>query len=378
MQDFLLEKYQHQFGTSPTHLIRSPGRVNLIGEHTDYNDGFVMPMAINQAIWLALSATNDQRVTAYSVDYDQISSFDLTAYRDEQGGWAEYLKGVAWALTDQGETLQGWQGVIGSDLPIGAGLSSSAALEIAIVLAFMSTSNLSLDNRSMALVAQKAEQRWIRVNCGIMDQLSAVAGVEDHAILIDCRSLELQPIPLPGETMIAILDTGTRRELSNSAYNERRSQCEQAAAFFQRSSLRDVTLEELAGKREVLDSLLYKRALHVLTENQRTVDAAQALRSGDTLEMTRLLNQSHISLRDDYEVSSPALNQMVTCAQAATGCYGARMVGAGFGGCAIALIEAKTAQSFMKEVLQQYGEKPGLKAAIYLTSAANGAEIRSL
>ena len=371
----IVAQFTKRFGRPPRWVIRAPGRVNLIGEHTDYNDGFVLPLAIDRAVWIALRPRNDRRVAVYSVDYNETREFSLDDLKNEKAGWIEYLKGTAWSLQDAGLALTGWEGVLQGDVPLGAGLSSSAALEMATARALAAAGNLDWNPAKMAKLGQRAENKWVGVNCGIMDQLISAAGREGHALLIDCRTLDTQPVPFPPGVAVAVLDTSTRRGLVDSAYNERRSQCEAAARFFGVSALRDVTMEQFQQMTGGLDDVTRRRALHVIGENDRTVQAAAAMRRGDAVETGRLMNESHRSLRDDFEVSSDALNAMVECASAHEACYGARMTGAGFGGCAMALIRADAAEDFVARTAVAYQQKTSHKPAVYVCQATNGAEV---
>jgi galactokinase len=374
LQQRVTEEFTRRYGSPPSAIVRAPGRVNLIGEHTDYNDGFVLPMAIDRAMWIALSPRSDRLVAAHSLDFDQTLEFDLDQL-EKQAGWIEYLKGMAWALQDAGHMLTGFNAVVAGDVPIGAGLSSSAAWELAAARAFSVTSGFAWDAAQMALLGQRAENKWVGVNCGIMDQMISAAGQADHALLIDCRSLETQTVPLPPNTVIIVLDTATRRGLVDSAYNERRSQCEAVAKFFGAKALRDVTLDQLNEKRDQLDRVAYRRALHVISENERTLQAAEVMKRGEASELGQLMELSHMSLRDDFEVSSRELNIMVECAERQAGCYGARMTGAGFGGCAVALVRQDAAEAFSVGVAAEYQAATGLRPNIYICTASNGAEI---
>ncbi len=371
----ILSHFTGRFGQSPRFVIRAPGRVNLIGEHTDYNDGFVLPLAIDRAVWIALRPREDRRVVVHSIDYQQSGEFSVDHLQNEKSGWIEYIKGTAWALADAGFQLTGWEGVMQGDVPLGAGLSSSAALEMATARAFAAAGDLAWNAAAMAKLGQRAENRWVGVNCGIMDQLISAAGQADHALLIDCRTLVTQPVPFPAGVAVVVLDTSTRRGLVDSAYNERRSQCEAAAKFFGVTALRDVTIEQFRKSADGLDAVTRQRALHVITENDRTLQAAEAMRGGDAVALGQLMQQSHVSLRDDYEVSSDALNTMVECASAYHACYGARMTGAGFGGCAMALIRAEAADDFVRCTSAAYQEKTGHTPAVYVCRATNGAEV---
>jgi galactokinase len=295
--------------------------------------------------------------------------------RHENGGWVEYLKGVAWALQQDGHGLAGWEGVMSGDVPRGAGLSSSAAIELATARAFQAVSGFLWDAASMAKAGQRAENQWVGVNCGIMDQMISAAGQAGHALLIDCRSLDVAPAPLPPGTAVVILDTATRRGLVDSAYNERRAQCEAAAAFFAAPALRDVSIERFAAEAGGLDEVTRRRARHIVTENDRTLAAAAVMAQGDAAAFGRLMNASHASLRDDFEVSNHELDVMVHCAQAEPGCYGARMTGAGFGGCAVALVDAGLAGVFAANVAAGYRGRTRLTPAVYVCTASEGASL---
>ena len=382
MQQKLTSAFNDRFRQQPALIVRAPGRVNLIGEHTDYNDGFVFPMAIDRAAWIALRPRSDAKVIATSLDFGETKEFDLASLKaafdaPKQDGWLEYLKGVAWALQDAGFQLKGWEGVVAGDVPIGAGLSSSAALEVVTARAFAAVSNLEWKPGPMALLGQRAENKWVGVNCGIMDQLISAAGVEGCALLIDCRSLETTPAPLPKGTVVFVLDTATRRGLVDSAYNERRAQCEAAARHFGVKALRDVSSAQLAARAPELDQTTLKRARHVVSENERTLAAAEAMKRGDAPAVGRLMNESHESLRYDFEVTNDGLNVMVECAQSARGCYGARMTGAGFGGCAVALVAEEHADAFVQQVSAAYAKAAKLAAHAYVCHAAAGARIVS-
>ena len=371
----IIERYHSQFGESPHTIVRAPGRVNLIGEHTDYNDGFVFPMAIDRAIWIALRPRQDKKVSVWSLDFEELIEFNLDNLTRGTTHPREYMKGIAWALMGAGHSLTGWEGVLGGDVPVAAGLSSSAALELSTARAFAETAHIAWDPTEMAKLAQYAENQWVGMNCGIMDQLISAAGEANHALLIDCRTLEITPAPLPKDTAIVILDTGTRRQLVDNAYNERRQQCEAAAKFFEVKALRDISVEALGAQANQLDPVIRNRARHVITENDRTVAAAAAMRDNDALRLGRLINQSHESLRDDYEVSSAALNSIVTIAQGQPGCYGARMTGAGFGGCAVALVEFTAVDQFVATVAPEYQAESGNAPQLYVCNAASGASV---
>lgn len=375
LQQRVIDAFQRKFGAPPAIVVRAPGRVNLIGEHTDYNDGFVLPMAIDRAAWIALRPRTDRRLVVQSLDFDQSVDVDLNQMTNTGPGWAEYLKGVAWALTDSGKQLEGWEGVTAGDVPIGAGLSSSAALELATARAFATVSQLDWNPAQMALLSQRAENKWVGVNCGIMDQMISAAGAAGHALLIDCRSLENQLVPLPPGNAVIVLDTATRRGLVDSAYNERRAQCEAAARFFNVKALRDVSVAQFEARAAELDEVTRRRARHVVTENDRTLKAAEVMRAGDAAALGLLMNASHESLRDDFEVTNAALNTIVEIARQQPGCWGARMTGAGFGGCAVALVKAEAATAFDQAVTAAYTQATGLTPNVYICHASDGASV---
>jgi galactokinase len=376
LRDRVTSAFRSRFGSEPAFVVRAPGRVNLIGEHTDYNDGFVFPMAIDRAAWIALRARADGRVVATSLDFDETREFELgRLVKKESDSWIEYLKGTAWALQGAGHPLKGFEGVVAGDVPLGAGLSSSASIEMATARAFAAASDLRWEPAPMALLGQKAENKWVGVNCGIMDQLISAAGVEGKALLIDCRSLQTQAVPLPLGTVVVVLDTATRRGLVDSAYNERRAQCEAAARVFGVKALRDVASAQLAARAAELDPVTLRRARHVVTEDERTLAAAEAMRANDAARLGRLMNESHESLRHDFEVTNDGLNVMVDEARRAPGCFGARMTGAGFGGCAVALVAAEASDTFVRQVESGYRNATSLEPKVYVCRATNGAEI---
>ena len=371
----VVEEFRRRWEAEPQLVVRAPGRVNLIGEHTDYNQGFVLPMAIDRAVWIALRPRSDGQVVVHSLDFGDSTAFALPRFSRGGPAWGEYLKGVAWSLSEAGHTLSGWEGVVGGDIPIGAGLSSSAAIEVATARAFAQASQLAWEPATMARITQRAENEWVGVRCGIMDQLTSIAGVADHALLIDCRSLSVSPVPLPAEAAIVILDTGTRRALATSAYDERRRQCQQAAEFLGAPALRDVTPQDLDRAHQGLPETTWRRARHVVGENERTQRAAEALRRGDVIETGRLMSASHESLKSDFEVSSRELDAIVGCSLRHQGCTGARLTGAGFGGCAVALVRHRDLGDFAGEVPACYRAATGLEARLLFCRASEGATV---
>ncbi|MCD4673839.1 MAG: galactokinase [Anaerolineaceae bacterium] len=374
LQQQITTEFQQRFNQLPTFVVRAPGRVNLIGEHTDYNEGFVLPMTINRSMWIALRPRDDQKVIISSLDFPDFADFSLDEIIHGES-WDEYVRGMAWVLQTEGYHLQGWEGILASDIPVGAGLSSSAALELSVARAFWAISRWDWNPTKMALAAQRTENEWLGLKSGIMDQMISSNGKEDHVLLIDCRDLTSQLIPLPEGVSVVVLDTASRRSLIDSAYNERVTQCKLASDFFGVVALRDIPLAILETRSVGLDALIRRRARHVVTENNRTLQAAEAMQAGDAIKLGQLMNASHLSLRDDYEVSSEELNTMVEIADSQPGCFGARMTGAGFGGCAVALVQNSSAPSFADEVAVAYQEQTGFQPYVYICHPTNGAEL---
>ncbi|MDH3398156.1 MAG: galactokinase [Acidimicrobiia bacterium] len=360
-----------KYEASATSRVRVPSRANLIGEHTDYNEGYVLPFAVDREMWFAFRPRIDQTVHIRSESFVDEVIFDLK-HVTKGTGWGEYVKGVAWALSATGRELRGWDGFLASDIPMGAGMSSSAALCIGSAVAFAVASDFYLEARELAELSQRSENAWVGVDSGIMDPLVMAGGHRGYAQLIDCRTITAEDIAMSSETVSAILDTGTRRGHVVSAYNQRREECFEAARHFGISSLRDLDQETLESKGVGLPDAIYRRARHVVTENERTLRAADALRVGDAVTIGRLMVESHESLRDDYEVSSRPLDAMVIAANSAPGCFGARMMGGGFGGVAVALVDRSRATEFEKVVADSYTEITGLPAHVHLAEAVDG------
>lgn len=366
-----IEGFKGRFGREPDLIVTSPGRVNLIGEHTDYNDGFVLPMAIDRTTVIAAGARGDRRVKLVSEGFGT-GGFDLDDL--ERGGetWIEYVKGVAWAVG--AGASRGFDGFIAGDIPLGASLSSSASLEVGMARLFSALTGDDWDPVEAARLSQRAENDWVGINSGIMDQLVCAAGRAGHALLIDCRTLDMTPVAIPAGVSVVILDTGTRRRLTESRYNERRRQCEAAARASGVPSLRDLSQEALDST-VFHDPVLAKRARHVVGENRRTLAAVDALRTGDAEGMGELMAASHRSLRDDFEVSGHELDSIVEAAGSAAGCLGARMTGGGFAGCAVALVATESVEAFSGEVAQRYLSIVGRHASIYVCNAADGVSV---
>ena len=377
IKEQIVQVFEENFGEAPQYVVRSPGRVNIIGEHTDYNDGFVFPMAINRAMWIAMRPRTDKMVNVWSADFGQMIEFDLNNLEKGDFQPGEYVKGVAWAMMEAGHVLNGFDGVMGGDVPIGSGLSSSAALELVTARAFSLSSDVEWNPHEMALLGQKAENQWVGMQCGIMDQLISAAGEKDHALFIDCRSLETTAVPLPKGTVIVVMDTATRHEHAGGEYNTRRQQCEDAAQFFGAKALRDVALAQFNEKSEQLEDVVMRRARHVITENERTIQAVEAMRNNDAAKLGQLMNESHDSMRDDFEITNSALDVMSEIAQKQESCFGARMTGGGFGGCAVALVGTEDVEQFVAVVGPEYEKQTGNTPQIYICSAEDGTSFTS-
>ena len=340
LYDRVTATFAEQFGQAPDLIVRAPGRVNLIGEHTDYNDGFVLPCAIGPATMVAVIKRDDFAVEVVAADFENASdtfSLEHPPERNTEQPWADYVRGMISALQNEGHALSGAQIAIAGNLPKGAGLSSSASLEVAVGKAMLAVAGIDIDHTRLAQIAQMAECDFVGTKCGIMDQLISAQGKAGHALLIDCRSLELTDAPIPDDVAIMIVHSGVTRGLVDGHYNERRRQCEAAAVAMGVSALRDADLEmlEAAG----LEPVTKMRARHVITENQRTLDAADALGKSDLVTLGMLMAQSHASMRDDFEITVPPIDALVTLLQAAIGTHGgARMTGGGFGGACVAVM----------------------------------------
>ena len=374
------------FDRLPTVLARAPGRVNLIGEHTDYNDGFVLPCAIDSHTAVALRPRDDAVVRVVAADLQHaVDEFRLDAplQRNPRKPWADYVRGVFWALAERGLPLRGAQIAVAGDVPRGAGLSSSASLEVALALALQQAFGLDLSATELAQLSQRAENDFVGCPCGIMDQLVSARGQAGHALLIDCRSLALQPVPLPDELAVMIVHSNVRRGLVASAYGERRRQCQTAATALGVVALRDAeagSLDAAAGRAlQQADPVAWRRARHVITENARTQAAADALRDGRLAELGRLMAASHASMRDDFEITVPAVDRLVQVLQQAIGSDGgARMTGGGFGGCAVALLPADRADAVANTVARDYRAPDGRPGTVFVTPAGAGAGVLPL
>lgn len=377
-------QFRDVFGVDPQIFVRAPGRVNLIGEHTDYNEGFVLPCAIDRNMTLLAVPSGDDFVEVFSNDYNESDNFSLEKFTSHpKKEWANYLRGMLLILQNEGFKLRGFKAILSGSVPQGAGLSSSAAFEVAVAVFANELNGLGLDLKSIALLAQKAENQFIGVQCGIMDQFVSALGKEDAAIFLDCRSLEFEAIPLglsSQSSSIVIINSGVRRGLVDSEYNARRQQCQQGVHLLSNlldrslNSLRDVSLGEFESVANELPSVVAQRCKHVISENARVESAVQAIRKGELPEFGRLMNQSHVSLRDDFQVSCPELDVLTELAWAFPGTIGARMTGAGFGGCAVALVHNDALVEFEKLMRTDYAEKTGKSPELYVCSASAGAQ----
>ena len=382
----ILDGYDAHFDGHATHLAIAPGRVNLIGEHTDYNDGFVLPVALDRDVRVLFRPRDDRRVKLYALEFDTWADFEIGDTKPSRGQlWPNYVQGVGLELAELGVQLQGFEGVVSGNVPRGSGLSSSAALEIAAAKAFLTSANQihALTGPQLARAAQKAENEFVGVNCGIMDQFISTLGEEGHALLIDCRSLDYQRVPFPEGVSLVIGNTKASRSLAGSAYNERRAQCEDGvrrlkAVLPEITALRDVNLEELEAHRSLLTSTVYQRCRHVVSENERVHRTVDALARGDFRMVGQLMDASHGSLRDDYEVSSEALDRMVEAMRGHHGCLGARLTGAGFGGCAVALVQAGTEKEVRETVQETYAKAMNLWPEVYISPPSSGARVLPL
>lgn len=386
----LISSFAHLFGKQPTLLSRAPGRVNLLGEHVDYNDGPVLPVAIDRTVRLAVAPSDGNIVTLYAMDFDQQVSFklsELDAKVDLQGqplpGWALYPAGVAWALNADGLSVSGIQAAFTSDVPIGAGLSSSAAVDIVFSITWQAIGGWEADRMRLARLCQIGDNQYVGIACGLMDQFASTHGQEGHALYFDTRSLEWEAIPLPSDISIVIADSGIRRALVDSEYNERRASCEKAVELLRQykadiQSLRDISPQEFAAYCEFLPPVIRRRAEHVVKEIARVQSAVVALRLKEKESFGALMYSGHASLRDLYQVSTPELDALVEIARGLSGCYGARLTGAGFGGCTVNLVDESHAPKFMRDIEDAYLRQVGLPAQVYLCHASSGASVEWL
>jgi galactokinase len=382
--------FQEVFGSAPEGLAFAPGRVNLVGEHTDYNDGFVLPMAVERGIAFAFARRSDDLLRVHSADVPQTRDLRLADLRHrvsveperrgQRGGWFGYVAGVAWAMLGAGMEIRGADIALTGDLPMGAGLSSSAALEVGVARALAAVSGVDWDPTAAALLAQRAEREFAGVACGIMDQLAVASARDEHALLIDCRSLDVRHVRLPESVAVLIFESGVKRDLASSAYNERRASCERAVDAIRVMhaeviALRDADLSMLEEAQPRLSSEDYRRAWHVIEENPRPSAVSDAVVAGDLRAAGRAMQDSHASLRDLYDVSTPELDALVESAVSQPGCYGARLTGAGFGGCVVAIADANAADRVIARVSEAYRARYARETNAIASRASAGARL---
>ena len=376
----LSQQFRDQYGAEPTFSVRSPGRVNLIGEHVDYNDGLVLPMAIPLQTEMALRPRDDDKIVLYSPLFQESREFTLSNL-SKQGHWIDYVQAVASVFQDVNIPMRGFEGVVMSNLPLASGLSSSASIEVAVALAFLQGAQIEKSPSEIALLCQRAENEFIGVKSGIMDQMAVAACTADHALLLDCRDLSMRQVPFKlRDYALVVTDSAAPRELASSAYNERRAQCEEGLRIMQRKvpdaqSLRDISHEQLDELGGGMSSVVRRRLEHVIGEIERVQIAVAALERGDLETFGQQMNMSHASLRDDYEVSSKELDFLTDWARRQPGVLGSRMTGAGFGGCTVTLIEKSRANAFIRGQIHAYGEATNRQAHAWICEASAGAQV---
>ena len=366
------------YGAPPEHIVRAPGRVNLIGEHTDYNEGFVLPMAIDREMLIAVRKREDRCIRMVALDLGgNVSEFslDTAIQHDDSNKWSNYIRGVAWALLQHGLGLTGLDLAIQGNVPVASGLSSSAALEVCSATTFQTLAGFELKKVDLVRLCQKAENEFVGVNSGIMDQFISALAREGHALLIDCRDLSYQNVPLPRGATIVVSDTKKRRGLVDSEYNTRRAECEEAARWLGVRALRDASLEQFARLEKEMPPIVARRARHVITENARVLSAVDAAQKNDLETFGKLMDESHVSLRDDYAVSCAELDALVEIARAQPGCLGARLTGAGFGGCTVNLVRDDAVDAFVSHVTREYEERMRIVPQTYVCRAMDGASV---
>ncbi len=383
--DLLLTRFREVFGEASGRnalIFRAPGRVNLIGEHTDYNDGFVMPMAIGFYTWIAVAKRQDRMLEAYSEHFDEKIALSLDSLSGPpQKHWSDFIRGVAASLQEAGHRLSGGNLVIHGEIPLGAGLSSSAALEVSTALGLTLIAGVAVPALELVKLCQAAEHKYVGTRCGIMDQFIAAFGATGHALMLDCRLLEYRLLPIPKDVRVVVCNSMVRHQLASGEYNLRRADCEAGVRVLQSffpeiHALRDVGIADLEKHKHDLPATVYRRCRHVVTENQKVLAAAKALESGDSDQFGHLMYRSHASLRDDYEVSCRELDLLVDLASSRRGVYGVRMMGGGFGGCTVNLIRSECVAAFQADIAQMYAETTGITPATYICEPAQGAETR--
>ena len=375
--DGLSARFREMFHSEPRIFV-APGRVNLIGEHTDYNDGFVLPCAIEFLTRVAIAPRPGQKLVLRSTEFSEPFELNLQSSPKPLGGWSDYVVGVAVMLRQAGHVIRGANLLVHGEVPIGAGLSSSAAIEVGTALALLSSIDAKPPLPEIAKLCQRAENEFVGARVGIMDQFVSCLGKAGHALLLDCRSLHFEHVPMPRQVKLVICNTMVKHELAGGEYNRRREECEAGVRILSRAfpgikALRDVTVEQLSSCANALPPVIYKRCLHVVEENQRVVQASKSLRAGELDQIGQLMHDSHRSLRDLYEVSCRELDLMVEAAEGLPGYYGGRMTGGGFGGCTVNLLASGQAEAFRESIAKRYQEKTGISPDVYICSSADGA-----
>jgi galactokinase len=383
----ILTEFHRRYEADPEYIARAPGRVNLLGEHVDYNEGIVLPAAIDRVTLVAFRKSRTPTSTILAFDLGEETSFDLSSVLNRQGStgsalpaWTRYPAGVMWSLNAEGLDTPAMEAVFASEVPRGAGLSSSASVEMAFGVAWERLGGWSLAPIQLAKIGLKAEIHYVGLKCGIMDQFASACGVKDRLLFLDCRSLEWRTVRLPEETAIVIADTSVRRSLMSSGYNERQAACVESVRILKEflpgiRSLRDVNVEQFHQLADQLPDLVSKRAQHVVEEITRTMQAVESLENNDAILFGELMNECHASLRDLYDVSCPELDVMVALAQSLPGCYGARLTGAGFGGCTVNLVACESTETFSRDLASGYSKITGLQPELYICQATDGAAI---
>jgi galactokinase len=373
----IVREFKEHFDAAPT-LVRAPGRVNVIGEHTDYNDGFVLPAALELATYAAIAPRSDRVLRVHSLLKNETLEFDLDDKAPKpRKDWSDYVRGVAIMLERAGHKLEGADLMLWSDVPIGGGLSSSAALEVSVGYALLSMAGIAVDLTALALIGQKAENEYVGMRCGIMDQFIACHGAASRALLLDCRSLEWRLVPIDPKARLVIANSMVHHSHAASGYNDRRRECEEGVRLLSKAlpgikALRDVNISQLEANKGLLSEVVYRRCRHIITENDRTVRAADALEAGDLALTGKLMAESHVSMRDDFEISCPEVDIMVDIAAKIPGVFGSRMTGGGFGGCTISLVEAGAVEAFNARLAREYREATKLDPTIFTCSPGAG------
>jgi galactokinase len=374
----LAERFHQKFGTSPR-IFQAPGRVNLIGEHTDYNDGFVLPAAIQFQTSVAIAPRKDDKLVVRSENYKEDAEFSLGRLPENAlKHWSDYVIGVAREVQEQGTGLPGADMLIYGDVPQGAGLSSSASFEVAVCLSFLNAASTTMEGTDVAQLCQRAENEFVGAHCGIMDQFVSVHAKKEHGLLLDCRTLEYQLVPLPEEVRLVVCNTMVHHSVAGGEYNQRRKECEEGARFFAKKkpgvqALRDVSLADFQKYTVELPETIRRRCRHVINENARVLQAGEALRRHDLRCFGQLMRESHVSMRDDFQISCRELDVMVELAEKQPGVYGARMTGGGFGGCTINLVENAEVEEFCAAIATGYERATGKRPEIYVCTASDGA-----